>query len=231
LKSELTNQNKAGFIPLIKRIFKHLINHSGQGHGFLWKYCYESGQAFHIRPQIDDIEFKEVKITDKAEIEEIAEKDEWGQNINLILKDIEAGHRCFVIKHEDQIVASNFVAVGNEVWDRIWARKFKLGKKEAYGWQSWCIPAYRGRGIMPFLILSTITEIANECNKPEHFGWTWLSNKKMHRSLLKIGFKKVGRLGFIEFCGIRFSYIWGSDAFKETRKRLSVHIPVLQRSR
>jgi hypothetical protein len=73
LKSELTNQNKAGFIPLIKRIFKHLINHSWQGHAFLWKYFYESGQTFHIKPKIDDIELKEVKITDKDEIEEIAE--------------------------------------------------------------------------------------------------------------------------------------------------------------
>ena len=231
MKSELTIQKEAGFIPLIKKIFKYLINHTGQGHAFLWKYCYESDQAFHIKPQIDDIEFKEVKIKDKDEIEEIAEKDVWGQNINMIVKDIEAGHRCFVIRHNGEIVASNFVAVSNEVWDRIWARTFKLGKKEAYGWQSWSIPTYRGKGIMPFLILSTITQIANECDKPEHIGWTWVSNKKMHRSLIKIGFKKIGRLGFIEFCGIRFSYIWGHDAFKETRKRICLHIPVLHRNR
>jgi GNAT superfamily N-acetyltransferase len=231
LKSELTNQRKEGFFPFIKKVFVYLRNHTGQGHAFLWKYCYETGQTFHIKPKIDDIELKEVQITDKDEIEEITEKDEWGLNINLIMKDIEDGHRCFVIKHEGQIVASNFVAVSNEVWDRIWARSFKLGKREAYGWQSWCIPAYRGKGIMPFLILSTISNISKECDKPEHIGWTWVSNKKMHRSLLKIGFKKVGRLGFIEFFGIRFSYIWGSDAFQETRNRYCLHIPILHRNR
>ncbi len=215
----------------MKRIFKFLINHSGQGHAFLWRYCYEPGRAFHIQPKIDDIELKEVKLTDKDEIQEIAEKDAWGQSVSMILKDIETGHRCFVIKHKGQIVASNFVAVNNEVWDRLWARTFKLGKKEAYGWRAWCIPAYRGKGIMPFLILSTITDVANECDKPEHLGWTWVSNKKMQRSLLKVGFKQVGRLGFMEFCGIRCSYIWGRDAFRQTRKRVCLHIPVLHRSR
>jgi len=231
LKSELTNQRKEGFFLFIKKAFVYLRKHTGQGHAYLWKYFYETGQTFHIKPKIDDIELKEVKITDKDEIEEIAEKDAWGQNINMIHKDMEAGHRCFVIKHNGEIVASNFVAVSNEVWDRIWARKFKLGRKEAYGWQSWCIPAYRGKGLMPFLILSTIACIANECDKPEHIGWTWVSNKKMHRSLLKIGFKKIGQLGFIEFCGIRFSYILGHDAFKQTRKRACLHIPALRRSR
>lgn len=84
---------------------------------------------------------------------------------------------------------------------------------------------------MPFLLLSNITDVANECDKSEFIGWTWLSNKKMELSLLKVGYKKVGRLGFIEFCGIRFSYLWGRDAFKETKKRLCVHIPTPYGSR
>lgn len=230
LKKELVTFRKKGFFPAIIGITKRLRQATGHSHVKLWKYFYTPGQTNRLAPKIDDIEVKDIKITDHEEIIELAEKDEWNLDERLILKDLENGHKCSIVKHKGQIVACNYYTTKNEIDERIWARKFKLSKKEAYFWHGWCIPEYRGKGIMPFLLMSNIITCAKISNKTEVMGWTRLSNKNMESTLHKVGFTEVGRIGYFEFCGIRLSYIRGWNAFRGTKKRIYLHIPALQMS-
>lgn len=48
------------------------------------------------------------------------------------------------------------------------------------------------------------------------------NNSSSLRSLAKFGWSRIGRTGFIEIFGIRFHYLLGSEAFKETRRRFFI---------
>jgi len=48
------------------------------------------------------------------------------------------------------------------------------------------------------------------------------NNRSSLRSLVKLGWSRIERTGFIEIFGIRFPYLWGREAFKETRTRFFI---------
>mgnify|MGYP005848572339 FL=1 len=169
------------------------------------------------------LEIKEITTADQDEIDELTKIDEWNTSKLLTLRKLEEGWHVYIAKDQGRIVASQTVIINNEFEDPAFGRKFKLASNEAYYWRSFCMLAFRGKGIFPVLGRHCLTEVAQKYGRNNGLTVVSPSNKSMRRAMSKFGFKtQVGSVGFIEIFAFRLQYLWGRKAFKETRKRFFI---------
>ncbi len=169
-----------------------------------------------------DLKTNEITISDKDDINELTKIDEWRITKSATLKMLEEGRLCYVAKHQDHIVGCVWIDIRGEFWDFYLRRTLRLAPNEVFYWRTLTVPAFRGKGILPFLQAKIDVDFAQRFDKTFALGWVENNNKSMLRSLGKLGYIRVGRLGFFQVLGIRFHYLWGRRAFKETQKRFSV---------
>jgi len=170
------------------------------------------------------LEFKEIKKPDREEIEGLVSVDEWDIQEAEIARLLEEGWICCAAKHRGSIVATAWSFVGREFRDRHLERTLKLDPEEAYFWRVSCQKAFRGKGIITSLGHFLVTDLAQTYGKNSGLGITRIHNKPMLRNYAKMGWSRLGRIGFVEVLGVRVHYLWGREAFKATRRRFSVGV-------
>ena len=221
VKRAITILKKDGPRGLIKRIKARLYLKPLQYHFYVFEHRGNPNPPIPISE--NGLEIKEITAIDNDEIDELTEIDEWKTSKLLTLKKLEEGWHVYIAKHEGRIVASQTVVTQDRFNDPAIMREFDLASDEAYYWRSFCIPAFRGRGIFPMFGRYYLTDVARRYGRSHGLIVVGQTNKSMQRACSKYGFKKrVGRIGFIEIFGIRFHYLWGREAFKETRRRFFI---------
>jgi hypothetical protein len=100
------------------------------------------------------------------------------------------------------------------------SHQFTLRAGEAFHLRGFCVPDSRSRGIIPRLNLHIFNHVKSEHDKTHHLTLVRTSNVTMQHTLAKMGWKVVGRAGSAEMLGVRFHYLLGREAFKETPRRI-----------
>jgi hypothetical protein len=220
LKRGITILRTDGAANLVRRIKDRLFRKPLQNHSLVYsnKYC-----ADYPAPICEvDFEFKEITATDNDEIEEFTHVDEWHTSKSSVLKRLEEGDHIHIAKHQGRIVVSHSAVTKDKFEDIVLRREFKLAPNEAYYWGAFCVPAFRGRGILSAFGRYSLSEMALKHGRTNGLLFIMTSNKSSQRAVSKFGWVKVGRAGFIEIFGIRFHYLLGREAFKATRRRFLI---------
>jgi hypothetical protein len=174
-----------------------------------------------VKPGID-VEFDELEKGDEGAIDELTEIDEWRIPRSVTVQNLEAEWRCYIGRHAGRIVATVWTFLGREFEDGYLQRKFTLSPNEAYFYRCFCVPAFRGMGVLPYVWAYTCRNVLPGQGKTLAVAFTRRQNKPMFRGYKKMGWYPMGRLGMIRIFGIRFNYLWSPGAFKETKGRFSI---------
>jgi RimJ/RimL family protein N-acetyltransferase len=211
----ITILRKEGPTRLVRRIMDCLQSH---------RLVYGNKNCAELLMPICEVEleFKEITAADGDEIDELTAADEWHIPKSFTLRRLEEGEHIYIAKHKGRIVASVSIVTKDKFRDPFSIREFNIAPNEAYYWRGFCVPAFRGRGIVPVILTYSMKEMALKYGRNNALALILTANKSSLRMLSKIGFVKVGRGGFFEIFGFSFHYLWGREAFKETRQRFLI---------
>ena len=169
-----------------------------------------------------DVEIDQVKATDDNDLEMLTTFGEYGGSKTHLLQRLAEGQRCYVAKSEGRIIAVDWVLEG-EFGDSFLGRRFKLADDELYYEGGFTVPEFRGKGIMPQMVAQSVSDIKTHCqHKTRGLAFIEASNKASLRTTTRMGFKRVGRVGFVEIFGVRFHYLLGRNVLPETTQRFSL---------
>jgi GNAT superfamily N-acetyltransferase len=190
------------------------------------KHCFVYGKKFCGEVQVPvcevEMEFREITAADSDTIDELTAIDEWHISKSFTLRKLEEGEHIYIAKHQGKIVASQSIVTRENFQDPFLDRELTIARDEAYLWRAFCVPAFRGRGIFPVLERYYLADMALKYGRSTTLATILTTNKSSQRMAAKAGRVKVGRAGFVEIFGIRFHYLWGREAFKETSRRFLV---------
>ena len=209
-------------VEFVKRALDHLRRKPLQSHWIVLSHKYRAD----VLPPIGkvELEFKEITAVDNEEIDELTAVDEWKVPKSVTLRKLKQGHHVYIAKYQGRIVASQTLIMRDRFLDPVLMREFKMASNEAFYLRAFCIPEFRGRGIFPVLVRYCLRDAAVNYGRGNGLALARTNNRNILRSVApKIeGTFKIGRAGFIEIFGIRFHYLWGHEAFKETRRRFFI---------
>jgi len=171
-----------------------------------------------------DLEIRQITISDNDDIDEMTEIDEWQIPKSATLKMFEEGQLCYIAKHQNYIVACQWVVITKEFEEYYLRRELRLSPNEAYNWRGFTVPTFRGKGILPLLVGYEESDIARRFGKTFILGWVRTDNQSMLRALSKLGWTRIGRMGFFQILGIRFHYLGGRHAFERISPRFKIQI-------
>jgi hypothetical protein len=170
------------------------------------------------------LEFKQLTATDIEEINELTDIDPWNISKSVTLEKIQDGWLCYVVKYRGQIVANGWTKAGPEIYEPHLRRSFTLADNEAYDWRGFCVPAFRGKFVLPWLNNRVVNHLALTAGVIRHVGFVRINNPAMWRTFVAMGWSVVGRVGFIEIFGVRLHYILGRRALSKTKKRFFIQV-------
>lgn len=171
------------------------------------------------RPMVE-VEIDEVKATDEEALEVLAQIDEWRISKADLLRCLVGGRRCYVAKHAGQIVSSEWYILDGGLDSLFLGRRFQFAANEVFAYNAYTIPAFRGKGILPYLQAESARVVAaHNPHKTCVLALINVRNKASLRAFAKVGFTRVGQVGLMEVMGIRFHYILGQDALPATTQR------------
>src|SRR6185437_3551537 len=159
---------------------------------------------------------------DEAEINELTAIDPWKFPKELTIQHLNKGCKCFVAKKDNRIIACICAWITASYYDEFLKFNYLLNPDEAYYWRAFCIPDFRGIGVLPRLMVYAIENLTSRYNKAEQVSWVRATNKPMRKTLSRIGWRPAGRGGFVEIFGFRFNYLWRHEGFAGTTKRISL---------
>jgi GNAT superfamily N-acetyltransferase len=169
-----------------------------------------------------DVEIHQIKATDDNDLEMLVKFGKYGSSKALLLRRFAEGQRCYVAKSEGRIVSGNWVFEKEWKQDDL-GRQFKLADNELYYDGAFTLPEFRGKGIMPYLKTQSISDMKTHSqHKTRALAFILVSNKASLRSTAKVGFERVGRVGWIEILGIRVHYLLGRNVLPETTQRFFI---------
>jgi hypothetical protein len=181
--------------------------------------AFERAQRF-----LNSLEFKQLTMADIEEIDELTDIDPWKVPKLVTLEKLQEGWHCFVAKYKGQIVASNWTKAGPEFMEPVVERSITLADDEIYGWRTFCVSGFRGRGVHPWLNNAVRNHLYQTKGAKSIVGWVRTSNKVMLHTQLQMGGSVVGRLGYIQFFGVRLHYLWGRRALSATKTRCFIEL-------
>ncbi len=167
------------------------------------------------------LEFKRILLSDDMEIDAIADIDPWRIPKSVSIDMLREGWVCLVAKKQGRVVACTWATV-NDFTDQYLNRAFVLGPLEAYHWRGFCAAHCRGEGVFPQLLAYATGYIKSSYGKTSHLAIVRVKNEPIKHCLAKIGWRCVGRLGFVQVFGLRVHYLWGKWAFRMTKRRIFV---------
>lgn len=168
------------------------------------------------------LEFRQLTAADIEEIDELTEIDIFKIAKSVNLEKLQDGWLCYVAKYQGRIVANGWKKTGPEFYEPDFGRSFTLADDEVYSWRAFCVPAFRGKGVLPWLNNRMVNHLALTAGFKNHVGYVDLNNSASRRTFVAMGWSVVGRLGFIEIFGFRLHYLWGHRAFSATKKRFFI---------
>jgi GNAT superfamily N-acetyltransferase len=176
-----------------------------------------------INPPLPEVEVEigQIGATDDGDLEALMKVDPWADSKSDLWGRLAAGWQCYVARHKDQIVSSLW-CVDGEFYIAYHGRKFKLAANEIFYRATATTPAFRGKSIMPYLVAQSVRDVARNQGKTYALTNIQITNRSSLRMIAKAGWTRVGRVGFVEILGVRFYYLWGRDAFRETSNRFFV---------
>ena len=135
-----------------------------------------------------------------------------------------ASHRCFVARHEGQIVHACWAATGR-AWVDYLKRELVLPADTVYHYDAFTMPAFRGRNISAF----RVTEAARQF-RASGYGYLMAlvvpENRAAFRPPEKGGYRAVGTMGYIglgpwryHFCRTKRRPASGTPAETSSRPR------------
>jgi RimJ/RimL family protein N-acetyltransferase len=167
-----------------------------------------------------DLEIRQISEEEDPDLDMVAAVDEWHTRRPLLVQRLRHGERCSIAKRNGKIIAAAWLTTSSVFHETYFKRDFELGTCESYLWGAHCVPSQRGTGVMSRLIDSALQEMVTNHGKCEFVILVRPSNRPSIGTSEKIGFRRVGRTGFIEFFGFRLHYVFGRNAFEYTRRRL-----------
>jgi len=174
---------------------------------------------------LSDIRFKQVNESDEGEIDELTAIDPWGRQLREgIVEKLQEGWCCYVAKSGSRIVAFGWIKAGPKLYEPFFQRWFTLADDEVYAWRTFCVPDWRGRGLIPMLMKWMVNHLALTKGVTKYIGWVKADNVGQIHTLLQMGYSAVGRLGFIEVFGVRLHYVWGQKAFSLIKRLFFVQV-------
>ena len=177
-------------------------------------------RPIRVPPPTIDVEIDEVRVTDEEALEVLAQIDEWKISKTDLLKCLAGGRRCYVAKHKGQIVSSEWYILDGGLDSIFLGRRFQFADNEVFVYNAFTIPAFRGKGILPYLQAESARAIAaHNPHKTRILALINVANKASLCAYAKAGFTRVGRVGFVEILGIRFHYLFGRDVLPATTQR------------
>jgi hypothetical protein len=168
------------------------------------------------------VTFKQVNESDNGEIDELTAIDHWGDSRKRIIEWLQEGWCCYVAKFGNRIVAYNWTKAGPEFYEPMSRRWFTLADDEVYTTRTFCLPDWRGRGVLPMLTTWTVNHLALTERVKKYVAWVKVDNVGQIHTLEQMGWSVVGCLGVVEICGVCLHYIRGQRAFSATKKRFSI---------
>lgn len=209
-------------VEFIKRALDHLRRKPLQSHWIVLSHKYRADVSLPIGEV--DYEFKEMTAADNEEIDELTAVDVWKVPKSVTLRKLKQGHHVYIAKYKGRIVASQTVIMRDRFQDPVLMREFKMASNESFILRAFCIPEFRGRGIFPVLLRYCLRDVAVNYGRGNALALARTNNRNILRSVApKLeGAFRIGRAGFIEILGFRFHYLWGREAFKETRRRFFI---------
>jgi hypothetical protein len=140
-----------------------------------------------------------------------------------VLRYLAEGQRCYVAKHQDQVVSS-FWTMRNNFFDYRLKRWLQLAGEEEYALGFFTQPEFRGKGIFDYLFVEAQRDRFRNSPNLHMVIFVDVHNRASLKASYKIGFKKAGRIGYIGLFGLRFQYILGRDVLPNTKKRFLINI-------
>lgn len=207
-------------VEFVKRALDHLRRKLLQSHWIVLSYKYRADVSSPIGEV--EYEFKEIAAVDNEEIDELTAVDVWKVPKSVTLRKLKQGHHVYIAKYKGRIVASLTIIMRDRFQDPLLMREFKMASSESFYLRAFCIPEFRGRRLFQPFGRYFLSDAAVRYGRDNALGLISPNNIPSLRAAAKLGWSRVGRAGFIEIFGFRFHYLWGREAFKETRRRFFI---------
>jgi len=114
------------------------------------------------------------------------------QDLSVIRRRLEQGHRCFVVWHQGGIVHAGWAAV-QHAWIEYLRAAFPLEAGDVYQFDSYTAPAFRGLDLAAARI-SWMARFARDAGFRRLVAVVWPKNTPAFRPLEKAGYQRCGRM-------------------------------------
>ncbi len=212
----LTILHGEGIAGLINRIASRLLRKPQLINLYVLKLDYKD--IAKLPPPSIDLEIGEITEMDDSGLEALAAFHFYGHSKGEILQYLAGGQRCYIAKHKDQVISCYWRITG-DYYDYSLKRRFYLAETEEYLLGFFTLAEFRGKGIFPYVLEVSSYERAQNCPDLRAIIFVRTNNQASLRSVHKLGFNVIGRVGFVEIFGIRFHFLLGRDAFPKTTRR------------
>ena len=166
---------------------------------------------------------REITEKDNSALDAVARFGFYGSR-DFLEKCLRNGQHCYVAEVQGKPVCYNWRAT-DKYYDFVLKRCFRLSPHEDYLLGAYTVPEFRGMGILPYLIKTSSEQKMRNSSALKAIGFMRVNNKAMERSLMKLGWIRVGRVGFIECFGIRWNFLIGRGVLPKTVKRNFISLP------
>ena len=109
---------------------------------------------------------------------------------------LEAGRRCFVARHEGQIVHACWT-MGGEAWIGYLDRRIRLAPGEVYICESFTDPEFRGQNIAPARV-AWMAQYYKDAGYQRLVAIIMPENRAAFRPPEKVGFRPIGLMGYVK---------------------------------
>lgn len=165
------------------------------------------------------LEMEVITDPEHPDLDEITAIDEWHTSKAWSKDRLAEGWRCYTAKHDGRIAAVGWAAVGLSFRDTYLERDFKLEPDEAYCTRGFTVASFRGMGVMRRLVVHMMLDLTRSSGAMRAVMAVRATNHAMRRTLTAIGWRRVGRMGFVGVFGMRLHYLVGRQAFPMTKRR------------
>lgn len=123
---------------------------------------------------------------------------------------LETGHRCYITKSEGRITSTRWLAV-NKVYIPYLGLPLPLAPDEFYGAEAYVVPEYRGNRIHQAFITFASKEMYEQGYR-RATTFVHPRSRPAMQSVINVGFRKRGHVGFVELLGIRRYFYRATEA-------------------
>jgi GNAT superfamily N-acetyltransferase len=174
---------------IVRRVEKVLFRRLGQVLKITPFYLYQEG-IFRDdwQSSANDFDQYEINFLGYEDMKEIAalSRGDWASEEKLLAR-LKDGHKCFGAKYQGKIAAftwSGFESCHSQHY------RFPLRGNEAYLWDAFTIPSFRGRGIAPYLRFKFYKEL-QKLGRNIFYSITLFSNEPAVRFKKKLNAKPL----------------------------------------